>query len=370
MAKNDSLKTIVMVLVIIILLVVSAFAVVMAYQAGIFGFMGLTPGDVQDDAGDDETPVEIEGKTLAYLKTWVVSEDDTTDDLESEDVYIWYDWNGDGQMQRSAFAGFTEEDGLIGGEIEHTSTGSSDGYFTSRNPYPVGESIWVFVDPGSDDGYQKSYQKVIMYGSPDSNNQITTANVLCRATDDAITFSGLIRNTAIDDGTDYNYTANGQTGAFEIRATLATSKAGFDSQVADSPTYNPSNEYWVHWGTGKKYAPTFLGGYCTNQDAVDLGIDAGDWDFYYQGATNTYFARYLMDFDDYSEDSDTIYYSAYDAAPTWVYSTSVDISAAGAVVYVGIFQDVEWSDFNRGTWNPTTDANIIGTCGADWDWVA
>jgi hypothetical protein len=307
--------------------------------------------------------IDVEGD-LAYMKTWLVAEDNPSDDLESEDVYLWYDWNGDGVMQRSTFEGIVDG-ALIGGEIETTTSGATDGYFQTRVQYPVGKPINVMVDPGADGGYQITYQTITMYGSADTSNVITTADIVCRATDDAITFSGLIRGTSIDDGTDYNATLNGKTGVFEIRAALATSDAGFNSQTEGNPTYLGEGKF-THWGSGKDYAATFVGGYGTNQDIIDLGLDSGDFDFYYQGASNTYFAKFVDDFD---AQANTFYDSDDDSSPTFTFSCGVDITATGALTYVGLFQNVEWAEFNRGIWGPTTDATILGTCGAGWDWT-
>lgn len=342
---------------IVLIVIVTVAAIVGGMYAVQEGYL-VIPGAVEPTV-----PIDVD-LPLAYMKTWLVAEDNPSDDLEDEDVYIWYDWNGDGVMQRSTFEGIVAGE-LIGGEIEQTTSGSSDGFFQTRSQYPIGKPINVMVDPGADGGYQITYKTITMYGEADTSNVITTADIICRATDDAITFSGLIRSVAIDDAVDYNATLYGATGVMEVRALLATSDAGFSSQTANSPTYG-GNGVFTHWGSGKEYAATFLGGYCTNQDAIDLGIDSGDFDFYYQGASNTYFAKYLDDFDGLAN---TFYDSDDDSAPTFTFSFDVDISDTGALVYVGMFQNVEWSDFNRGVWGPATDATILGTPGADWDWT-
>ena len=275
---------------IILIVLVSSFVAIggfVAYTQGHLDF--LLPGDVTPDV-----PIDVDAD-LAYMKTWLVAEDNPSDDLESEDVYIWFDWNGDDVMQRSTFEGIVAGE-LIGGEIEQTTSGASDGFFQTRNQYPIGEPINIFVDPGADDGYQKTYQTLTMYGTPDTSNVITTSDIICRATDDAITFSGLVRSVSIDDGTDYNYTLGGATGVMEVRAALATSDAGFSSQTQDNPTY-AGNGVYTHWGNGKEYAATFLGLYMTNQDATDLGIESGDFDYFYLVSSNTYCAKFLDDFD-------------------------------------------------------------------------
>lgn len=333
-----------------------------------------------DDTGSKVDLGDVDVETSRFSMTMV--KEDTSTVITSGTDYIWFDWNEDGNIQRGDFDGYydSDDDGvpeLHGGEIEATSPDSTTGIFTSPSQYPMGPNfvIWIFYDDGGET-YQIAYDSTIISGSADSSAVRHMGNMYARPTDDgALSYSGLIRSTAIDDSTDYNYTAGGQTGNFEIRVTWATSGSGVNSQTNpnffswDRDLYagTSTGAYWTHWGTGKKYAPTFLGFYCTNQDATDLGLDTIDFDFYYQGATNSFFAVYLDQFDG---SEDLFYDSSDDAAPTFIYSFDVDINAAGALVYVGFFQDVEYSDFIRGSWGPTTDATILGTLGADWDWVA
>lgn len=315
----------------------------------------------------DVTPdvdIDIEGIELSRFTGVLCKEDNVATKVTEEPVYIWHDWNQDGVMQRSPFLGIVDGE-LLGGEIEQDSSTATYGVFTSPSEYPIGRVIWLFIDDEGED-YQMTYHKFAMTGTAHTDGTAKSiGNVFCRATDDAATYAGLVRGIAIDDGTDYNYTLNGASGEFEIRVTWATSDAGINSQT--SPDFYSGSGPWTHWGSGKEYAPDFIGGYCSNQDATDLGLDNGDFDFFYQGASNTYFAKFL---DDYDDDPNLFYDSDLDSAPTFKFTFDVDISAVGELTYVGIFQGVEWSDFGRGNWNPTTDANIIGTLGADWDWVA
>jgi hypothetical protein len=307
-------------------------------------------------------PVDVAGVELSRFTGTAVKEDAVATALSAPTVYIWCDWNGDGQMQRSAFAGYSSANGLIGGEVEETAA-STLGVFTSPSEYPIGMDIWLFVDDGAET-YCHAYHKFQMTGSPHADGTAKSiGNVYVRLCDDAVTWSGLVRGVSIDDGTDYNYTLSGTTGLFEARATLATSDAGILSDT-DPAFYDGTGPY-VHWGSGKEFAPNFFGFYLTNQDGVDLGLDSGDFDFYYEGVTNTYCAIYLD-----NSDPAIFYDSDDDAALVYTFDFDVDISAAGCLLYIGIYQQIEWDDFIRGSWSEGTDANNLGTNGADWDWVA
>ena len=357
-----------------IVLILGAFgagAVVMTATTGsVDWFFDLNPfgGEVIDD--DDGEIVDIEGETSQFVGTLLKA--DSTTKITEEPIYIWYDWNGDGVMQRGDFGGYTTDEGLLGdGEIEDTSSAATTGIFTSPSEYPIDEVIYLFIDDEGEE-YQMTYKKVAMSGSRNSDGSAKTiGEVEVRATDDgSLDYSGLINGKAIDDGTDYNATTDGDVGEFELRIKLATSDAGFSSQTGYgvNPTYDTQQEYWTHWGSGVKYAPSFIGFYLTNQDADDMGLKSSQFDFVKIGTTNTFYATYLWHFDE-SDTGDMFYDSDDTVAPTFKATWDVDCDAAGAMIYIGLFQDVLWDDFVDGDWGPTTDGTILGTLGADWDFV-
>lgn len=348
--------------VIILLIGVPSAAILDA--TGIFpnpiGAWVLSPFNITPGGGGQE--VIVEGEKLSQFTMTAVKEDATATKVTSATVYIWCDWNKNGAMDLGAFQGYINGV-LSGGEIEETSTDATTGVFTSPSNYIIGSTIYGFIDDGAET-YQNAYFKIQMTGEPASDlTPMPLGNVAVRLTDDgAISYSGLIGGVAIDDSTDYNYTLSGTTAEFEFRAKWATSDAGVSPGYMDEFW---AGEYWIHWGNGKKYTPNFIGLYGTNQDITDAGLDSGDFDFWYQGATNTFAAIFIT-----SDMANLFYDSDLDTAPTLTAVFDVDISAAGALVYVGIYQPHEWSDFARGSWASTTDAFVMGTLGADWDYVA
>ncbi|MHA2022118.1 MAG: hypothetical protein ACTSWQ_00475 [Candidatus Thorarchaeota archaeon] len=352
---------------IILIVLISSFVAIggfLAYTNGDLDF--LLPGMV----GPGGQPVDLGAEELNRFSIILDKEDAAGTLIASETAAIWCDWNGDGIMQTDIFRGYNQKTGLVAGEIEPASSAATTALLTSPSPYPFDRDIWIFVDTGKDAGgrtYQIEYAKFQMTGKPNLDGSAKhLGTVYCRATDDgSLDYAGLIGGVAIDDSTDYNYTANGAEADFELRIKLATSDAGWKSQT-DPVFYSSSGSYY-NWVSGKDYAPTFIGMYMTNQDFIDLGMDTSDFDFVYQGASNTYVAKFMDDFDD---DSDTFYDSDDSVAPTFTFSFAVDITAAGSITYIGLYQDVEWSDFVLGIWGDTTDNQVLGTLGADWDWVA
>jgi hypothetical protein len=346
---------------IIVVAMIAGVGTYLAYQAGYLSFLGLAPGTIEGK------PVDLGEEETARFSVVIDKEDAQGSLIASETAWIYCDWNGDGVMKRDTFMGYSTTGGLVLGEIEPASSVATTALLTSPSQYPIGRTIWVFVDTGKDSGgrtYQVAYASFVLSGTKDSNGVIHMGNVYARATDDAVTYAGLVGATAIDDSTDYNYTLNGAEHEFSLRVSLVTSDAGFNS--ATNPTFYTGAGPWTHWGNGIEYAPTYVGFYLTNQDFIDLGVDTTGFDLVYQGATNTYCAIFLDSFDQ----NEFFYDSDLTTAPTTEFNFAVDITGAGAIVYIGVYQDVKWSNFVLGIWGDTTDNQILGTLGADWDFVA
>lgn len=351
---------------IILIVLVSSFVAIGGYIAYMNGNLDfLIPGAVTPPG----KPVDIGEEELSRFSVTLDKEDAAGTLIASETAAIWCDWNGDGVMQTDNFEGYSIDSGLVAGEIEQASSAATTAILTSPSPYPFDRDIWIFVDTGKDSGgrtYQIEYAKFVMTGSPNSDGSAKhLGTVYCRATDDgSLSYSGLVGGVAIDDATDYNYTTNGNEAEFELRIKLATADAGFKSQT-DPAFYTGSGSFY-NWVNGKDYAPTFVGMYMTNQDFIDLGMDTSAFDFVYQGASNTYVAMFMDSFD---SDPTTFYDSDDTVAPTFSLKFAVDMTAVGAITYIGLYQDVEWSDFVLGIWGDTTDNQILGTLGNDWDWT-
>lgn len=302
-----------------------------------FLFTGLD-GKIQEGTGE-----------FSRFTGVAVAEDAPTTKITQEVLCAWYDAN---QNQQFDFE-----------EVEQIDTAATTGVFTSGREYPIGVNIYLMLDDVGE-AYQTDIAVVMMEGSRNSDGSAKSlGNVEYRATDDAITFSGLIGIYGIDDGTDYNATTYGGSATLTINALLATSDAGFSSQTHSK--FGSTSQY--SWLNEREYAPTFLGMYMTNQDAIDFGFISSEFDYYHVGATNTFMAIYVNNIGDGTGafyDSDAL------NAPIWSASVNVNIDTTdgdAAILYVGLFQDVLLTDFVKDSWGPTTDATILGTCGADWD---
>ena len=350
---------------IILIILVASFAGIglfMAYQAGWFESVpflgGVTPVDGE--------PVDLGVEDSSRFSVIFDKEDDVATLVASETAVIWCDWNGDGIMQTGTFAGYSAENGLVGGELEPCASVATTAVMTSPSPYPFDRDIWIFVDTGKDvtgRDYQLKYAKFVLTGEPNTDGSAKAlGSIHLRATDDAITYSSIIGAVTFSKGTDYNYTLSGAEDSWEIRCKLVTADAGVSSGT--HPAFYSGSGSFYNWLNGKDYAPTFMGMYMTNQDFIDLGMDTTGYDLVYQGASNTYLAKFVDD-----SDPNMFYDSDDSAAPTISFHSSVDISAAGVILYLGIWQDVEWSDFVLGIWG-TADDQTLGTADDDYVWVA
>lgn len=280
-----------------------------------------------------------------------VAEDAPSTKIASEVLCAWYDWNGDGAFSFD--------------EVEQIDTAATTGIFTSGREYPIGKPIYLQLDDAGE-SYETEVKVIQMSGTRnDDGSAKSLGNVEFRATEDSASSSyyGLVGGVSTDDSTDYNYTLNGANEQYMFFLQLYTSDSGFSSQTYS--LFGTSSQY--SWLSEKQYAPTFIGGYMTNQDAIDLGLKASEWDYYHVGASNTYVAKFVCNIGD---GTGCFYDSDATNAPTFSWGFSVEITAAGTWTYIGLFKDVELDDFNKDVWGPTTDATILGTLGADWDWVA
>lgn len=325
------------------LVVVLMFGVGMVYgNQIILGISEILGGSTGTD------PITGTGEYSRFTGV-AVAEDSPTTKIQSEVLCAWYDWNGDGAFSFS--------------EVEQIDTAATTGIFTSGKEYPIGLPIYIQLDDAGEE-YQTQIKTVQMAGTKNSDGSAKSlGNLAFRATDDgALSYYGLVGGKSIDDGTDYNATLDGADEQLVVFVELATADAGFDSQT--NSAFGADSQH--SWLSEKEMAPTFFGMYMTNQDAIDLGLSPSEFDYYHVGATNTFCAIYVSSVGDGSGE---FYDSDASNAPTWEVSFGVEITASGALIYAGMFQDVELDDFQKDVWGPTTDATILGTLGADWDWT-
>jgi hypothetical protein len=329
------------------------------YAEPVRDFFGL--GTIPDEDVDVDVDAEFSRFEISPLK-----KDDSSTSVTSATLRVWRDSNGDGKMQYSELGKFTE----------------SSGTYTTKREYPIGEDYKFWIQEQASN-YDINYVQVYMTGQKNSDGSAKPVVVAQGSedmvfTDSSVTYDGLINGKAWDDSDDYNYTANGAEETAEIRIKLSGADQGITSEIWDAVNYqnvysdltseyNKDFDYVVKWneisdeGISKFYAPRFLSIWFTEQDSIDFGNPSSDFDGHYYGPTNRYF------FSINSVDWDNMFYYSADSSRTVTYSFDADIDAAGAAVYVGIVDGLEYDSMVEGDY---TNSDIIGTEGADWDWTA
>lgn len=305
--------------------------------------------------------------------------EDTSSAVSSMTVTAWYDSNGDGKMQST--------------ELKLCSDAS--GVYTSGKEYPINYvdkdgnahdfDIWVQAYGSS---YQTCYAKVSMTGDRNSDGSAKTIeeDVFIRATDDSVTYDGLINRVGWDDSTDYNYTLSGTSGLAEVSIVLSAADKGLSSRIWEGVNYRTiysdlvnlddyPEPFWLKWdavkaglGDADVLAPDFFGIYFTIQDKIDLAPTVSDFDFYGDDNTNWYGAIVVS-----NSFGDLMYNSGDSSAPKPTVTFNVGtITAAGTTVAtygVAIHTGLTYEEFTSFKWTASA-AYYLGTPGNDWDWVA
>jgi len=290
---------------------------------------------------------------------------DTSTAVTSATTRVWYDANSDGKMTYSEIGRFTE----------------SSGVYTSDNEYPIGSEYDLWVQCYATN-YQVTYQLMHITGSRNTDGSAKTVGSMdLIATDDSVTYDGMINKVAWDDSSDYNATLKGTSGLAEISIVLSAADKGLSSQVWEAVDYmsvygvTKDYDYFVKWdqitegGIPKAaiLAPDFFGIYMTLQDKADLNPSMTDFDGYYQGVTNFFFFSTVTD-----AWGDLFYNSADSAAPRPTISFDVGtVTAAGTTVAtygVRICTGLTYEQMVSGVWTESA-ACTLGTGGNDWDWT-
>lgn len=306
--------------------------------------------------------------------------EDTSSAVSSMTVTAWYDANGDTKMTAD----------------ELRLCADSSGTYTSGKEYPIGPYIWI---QAYGTNYQTAYFKVHMTGQRNSDGSAKLVEEACyiRATDDSVTYNGLINNIGWDDSTDYNYTLSGTSGTAKVSVVLSAADKGLSSRIWDnapggsyktvystifaaSPNIDINNyvkEFWLKWDSigidntitkSAILAPDFFGLYMTIQDKIDLAPTVTDFDLYGDDNTNFYMASYVTD-----GWGDLIYNTADPSAPQPTIDFQVGtITAAGTTVAtygVAIHTGLTYEQMVSFLWTASA-AYYLGTPGSDWDWVA
>lgn len=296
--------------------------------------------------------------------------EDTTTATGSMTVTAWYDSNGDGKMQST--------------ELKICS--DSSGIYTSGKEYPIGADYDIWVQYYGTN-YQTGYSKVHMSGSRNSDGSAKTIDedIFIRATDNSVTYDGLINKVGWDDSTDYNATLSGTSGLAEVSIVLSAADKGLSSRIWEAVNYKniyadiiDTNEYpedfWIKWdaiiagiGISDVLAPDFFGIYMTIQDKIDLAPTVSDFEFYGDDNTNWYGAIVVSD-----SWGDLMYNSGDSSAPRPTVTFNVGtITASGQTVAtygVGIHTGLTYEQFVSFKWTESA-TYVLGTCGNDWDWT-
>lgn len=310
----------------------------------------------------DLPPDEVEYSAFKYA---AVKEDATGTSVTSATTRVWYDWDADGHMAYDEIGTFTE----------------SSGVYTSDIEYPIGldYDIWVQVYASS---YQVSYKLIHMTGDRNSDGSAkSVGQIELRATDDAVTYDGMINRVAWDDSTDYNATLSGLSGLAEVSVVLSAADKGLSSQIWDQVNYKSiygltkTYDYWVKWDQitttgipdGAVLAPDFFCIYMTVQDKVDLAPTAGDFDVNFNDGTNWFFISFVS-----TSWGDLMYNTADESAPRPMIDFNVGtITGVGTTVAtygVAIWQGITYEAMLGGTWTKSA-TYYLGTPGDDWDWT-
>ena len=273
----------------------------------------------------------VYGDTVAPLK-FTYYKQGTTTALTSVEVYAWFDWDLDGAVDLGEYPL---------GEIETLTSDGTSGLLTTQIGYPVGSDVYF-------QSHLSTYESRVVIRSlasvPNSydGSAMSVPNAYMMLTDAGASRVSVDGSLLVTSSTDYNYTA----GTTEPVCTLRHTSASTDTGI--------STPKWTHWNTGKSYTGTVIIATFTNQDYVDLKPTG--FDGVYIGAATTTVWKFISG---YFNDADV----TGDEVFTWDFT--MDISAAGDIATIGIFNDIEMSDLVIGV-----IGSPIGTGETDLDFVA
>lgn len=218
-----------------LVIVGGSFVGVMAQLAGMNNPVGDFWFSVFGDGGELPTDQQYAKVALDTQKKGAEATDPATT------AYVWYDWDGDGQVDRGAYP---DE-----GEIE--TVGAVSGLCTTTAKYPIGQTIWFQLHAS---GYQvMEISRVVPTPGAGWNGEtaLTVPAAQMILLDTSISVSVTATGTGgsvamVTSSGDYNYTTYGTSPSIDVLITCATADAGIGQS-----SYN-------HWVTGKSYHGTFL----------------------------------------------------------------------------------------------------------------
>ena len=238
--------------------------------------------------------------------------------VEGATVYAWYDWNKDGAVNLGEYPE---------GEIETLTSATTTGLVTTAMEYPIGEEVLYQIHKS---GYEVETFARARASIPAAHDgsALVVPSCFLTLTDTGATRISINGELLVSGSTDYNYTLSGATPSAEVVHTATTGDAGITEKA------------FTHWGTGKVYAGTMLIATYTNQDFIDLKPDGYSGVFIGPTTTTVWY-----NVDGYFNDADVTGDERYSMF------FNFDISAAGDIATIGLYNGIEVSDLNIGVLN-------------------
>ena len=227
----------------------------------------------------------------------------------SATAYVWYDWDGDGQVDLGTYPD--------SGEIETCSLDDNNKITTSVH-YPVGEQVWFQLHATNYQVLEIARTVPEPAAAWNGVDALTVPAVQMVLLETSITVSvsasGTGGTVAMVTGTgDYNYTTYGTSPSIDLMITCATGDAGIGQ-----PAYR-------HWVTGKSYHGSFI--------AIKMALTE---------KSNVIFSDY-----DYQDDDGTSLWTVWDLNSLVFNDAEVDDDGDYVLEFgLTIVGDFDWDEIN------------------------
>ena len=272
------------------------------------------------------------GDQVAPLK-FTFNKQGTTTALTSVEVFVWFDWDLDGAVDMGEYPN---------GEIESLTSDGSSGLLTTQVAYPVGSDVYFQAHKAT---YESRVVVRNLNAVPSSydGSAMSVPNAVLMLTDTGASRVMVDAVLLVTSSGDYNYTAGTNEPTINFRHTSTSTDAGI------------ATPQWTHWGTGKSYSGTVVVATFTNQDFIDLK-PSGYTGFHIGASTTTIWWFTSGYFNDADVTGDSVFELSF----------TMDISAAGDIATIGMYNDIELDDLAIGV----LGSNGVGTGETDIDFVA
>ena len=269
--------------------------------AGLDGLLGLFGGGLGGNVYSDER---------APMK-FTFNKQGTTTALTSVVTYVWFDWDKDGAVDLGEYPE---------GEIESLTSDGTSGLLTTQVAYPVGSDIYFQAHLATYETRTVVRQVEKLPQSHDGSAlSVPNANLMLTAAGDSRVMVDAV--LLVTDTGDYGYTSGTTEPTIYFRHTSAATDTGIATPA------------WTHWGTGKSYSGTLVIATFTNQDFIDLKPSGYDG-IHIGASTTTIWWNTNGYFDDADITGDEVFEMSF----------TMDISAAGDIATIGMYNDIEMDD--------------------------